>query len=379
LLAVLLPLLLFLLPAVLTALVKKVKIDNWLSPVVACYAIGIILGNLHIITLSDTLFNIIAQVTIPFAIPLLLITTNFKHWLKHARPALWSIVLAMIGVFLAAFTTFFLFRYSDNDTITAISMITGSLIGTNANLSAVGIAIQAKPDTFLMASGADVIVGAVFLVYLTAFAKKLYSRILPAYDSEKQNASRYALEERGIHRLSTTQKLHDLGWSFMTASGIAAAAAALSYTLSGRIREDIIIISISLGGILTAIFSKKVRSLHMAEPAGQYLLLIFCIVVGLRADFAAMLHHSSGIIAITAVYYGLSGLYQLILSKIFHIDVDTSIMTTAGTIFGPVFIGQIAASIKNKEVILTGMVTAIIGYALGNFAGIGIAWILERM
>jgi uncharacterized membrane protein len=70
-------------------------------------------------------------------------------------------------------------------------------------------------------------------------------------------------------------------------------------------------------------------------------------------------------------------LYQLILAKIFKIDVDTTIMTTTGTIYGPVFVGQLAAAINNKEVILTGMITAILGYSIGTMVSLAIVELLK--
>lgn len=78
------------------------------------------------------------------------------------------------------------------------------------------------------------------------------------------------------------------------------------------------------------------RSLKCSDEIGQYLLLVFCLLIGLKANFANILSQSLDVFYITFCYYGLAILYQLILAKIFKIDVDTTIMTTTGTIYGPV-------------------------------------------
>jgi len=67
------------------------------------------------------------------------------------------------------------------------------------------------------------------------------------------------------------------------------------------------------------------------------------------------------------------------LAKIFKIDADTVIITSTATIFGPAFIGQIAMSIKNKEIIFSGMIASMVGIALGNFLGVGMSTILKAL
>ena len=68
---------------------------------------------------------------------------------------------------------------------------------------------------------------------------------------------------------------------------------------------------------------------------------------------------------------------HFILASIFRIDRDTVIITSTAAIYGPAFIGPVANAIKNKEVIVTGITMGLLGYAIGNYIGIGIGMLLR--
>jgi uncharacterized membrane protein len=68
---------------------------------------------------------------------------------------------------------------------------------------------------------------------------------------------------------------------------------------------------------------------------------------------------------------------QLIFSKIFKIDVDTTIISSTALICSPPFVPVIAGAIKNKEIIFSGLTIGIIGYAIGNYLGIFMAYLLK--
>jgi uncharacterized membrane protein len=69
--------------------------------------------------------------------------------------------------------------------------------------------------------------------------------------------------------------------------------------------------------------------------------------------------------------------FQVIFSKIFKIDTDTTIITSTAFIFSAPFVPTVASALKNKEIILSGITIGIIGYATGNFLGITLAYFLR--
>jgi uncharacterized membrane protein len=65
--------------------------------------------------------------------------------------------------------------------------------------------------------------------------------------------------------------------------------------------------------------------------------------------------------------------------KIFKIDTDTYIITSVSAICSPPFVPVVAGALKNKEIILSGLTTGIIGYAIGNYLGVGLAYVFRAM
>jgi len=81
---------------------------------------------------------------------------------------------------------------------------------------------------------------------------------------------------------------------------------------------------------------------------------------------------------ISFVIFG-SLILHVLLAKLFKIDSDTVIITSAALICSPPFVPVIAGAIKNREIIVSGLTVGIIGYALGNYLGFVVAQILHNL
>ncbi len=67
---------------------------------------------------------------------------------------------------------------------------------------------------------------------------------------------------------------------------------------------------------------------------------------------------------------------QAALSKIFKIDADTTIIISTTLICSPPFV-PVAGALKNKQVIISGLNVGVLGFAIGNYLEILLAWWLE--
>ena len=52
------------------------------------------------------------------------------------------------------------------------------------------------------------------------------------------------------------------------------------------------------------------------------------------------------------------------------------IATSAAGIFGPAFAGPVASALKNPAMLITGLTTGLVGYAVGNYLGLALAYLL---
>ena len=90
------------------------------------------------------------------------------------------------------------------------------------------------------------------------------------------------------------------------------------------------------------------------------------------------LFKSGGIVFIYVVsVLSVSVLLHFFLCYIFKIDTDHAIITNTAAIYGGPFIVPVAEAIGNKKMIVTGLTTSLIGYAVGNYLGLAVAYLLK--
>jgi uncharacterized membrane protein len=68
---------------------------------------------------------------------------------------------------------------------------------------------------------------------------------------------------------------------------------------------------------------------------------------------------------------------HILLSRLFRVNADDYLITTTAFIYSPPFVPVVAAALKNKEVIITGITVGIIGYIIGNYLGVGLGYFLK--
>ena len=114
----------------------------------------------------------------------------------------------------------------------------------------------------------------------------------------------------------------------------------------------------------------------------MYFILVFSLVVASEADLGKMAGNGHSIVLLSIFLFILiavlgSLLLHAIISKIFGIDADDFIITSVALSMSPPFVPVVAGAIKNKSVVLPGLIIGIIGYAIGNYIGVFMAYILR--
>ncbi|MEM9731219.1 MAG: DUF819 family protein [Myxococcota bacterium] len=353
-----------LVPALALYLEKRVRV---LGSVAFCYVIGFIIGNAPGIAVNRGLAMELTTVCVALAIPLLLLSLNFVAWLRLAPKTVLAFFWAIVAVCTATAIARPLFATRVADSEKVAGMLVGVYTGGTPNLAAVGKMLGVSSETFVMVNAADVLVSAPYFLFLVTIGPTLLGRVLPV--SDRSNDEEDATVTTRVRPLHVAIGL-----------GLAALAVAIGVGVSefsaGIIPEEALAILVITTVAIGMSFSERVRNLEGTFEAGNYILLIFCVAIGTIADFAEVVSSSGWILTYVATVVVVALTAHLLLCRLTRIDRDTTIITSTAALFGPAFIGPVSVRLGNRAIFVSGLMSALVGYAVGNYLGLLVAYAL---
>ncbi len=356
-------------PYLLTKLTLRLKTQDLLSPVVLCYLTGIVLRNLTSVPLSDSLSMGVSQATILLAIPLLLYSTDIKGWFKLAPKTILAFVLIMVSVLMSTVLANLYFKELLPDSQMLSGMLAAVYIGGTPNMNAVGMAMEVPESTFITLNAAEMVCGGTWLIFLTTLAPRFFGFFLKPfeYPHEEDEKAFYPVNGYGVKDVLKALALTLL---------LGGLTAGLVYLIFGTFEKPgWLILTLSAFAIGASMW-QQVRNLNGAFQSGEYLLLIFCVAIGMMADIGEILTNGGTHIAFAGSVLLLSVFFHVILCRLFNIDRDTMVITSTAGFYGPPFIGQIAAVLHNRSIVVSGIITSLVGLAVANFIGVALAELL---
>jgi len=375
-------------PALVLFLCRKFSIFNKIGAVLLCYLSGIIIGNIGILPEGFTAnLGFISEATVALSLPLLLFSMNVKRWFSIAGKALLSMLGAIIAAVAVSTILFIIFNDSYESSWMLSGMSIGVYTGGTPNLAAIKSALGIDGNTYILFHTYDTIISLIYFMFLISIAPKIFGRFLPAFDKKKNRlkslgavVSETDAEEESITAYEGIFKPRVLA-GLAIAVILSAAVVGLSLVLSGLIPGDfasaftiILITSLAIG----LSFVPRVRNIKKTFQAGMYVIYIFCFVVASMTDLNQLITIDFTILAYVGISITGSMLLHAIFCRIFGVDTDTFLVTSVSAICSPPFVPVVAAALKNKAVLLSGLTTGIIGYAAGNYLGISIALFLKN-
>lgn len=358
------------LPGLIMFAGRRFKFIEAIGPVILCYISGLVLGNIPGLNIPGLVSKNLAEITVPIAIPLLLFGTDLKSWLTQARSTVLSFVFILVAVMICSTAAAFIFNNQINDVWNLAGMVVGVYTGGTPNMSAIGLALEVKNEVFLMVNAVDMVLGGSYYFFILSIGLAFYAKFL--------NVTKLTDHDQ-FHSVEP-QKLSmpNLAISAVLSLLILALAVGLDWLIFAQTSVAFIILVLTTGGILLS-FNKKVQGMDESFELGQYLLYIFCIAIGSMAQVNQLMDMGVHYLSfVTLVLIG-SILIHLFLCKLAKVDRDTAVITSIAGIFGPAFVGPVAAKMKNKTALVGGLSSGLVGYAVGNYLGLALAKLLKAI
>jgi uncharacterized membrane protein len=340
---------------------------------------------------SDLLCNQIAStqdliltIAIPLAIPMLLFSLDIKNSFRTMKHAVFSTFIAILSLLIALFIGHFLFSDSIFESWKVSGMMAGLYTGGTPNLVALGTALNVDPTIFVLTNTYDLIVGVVLLFFFITVAQRFMNLFLPHFNGKGAHKKTKDIikESEG-----NDNYINLLDWKItrplLGALGISTLIFAIGGGLSLLVPKDhqmaVVILTITTLAILVSLIP-AVNNIKKTFEFGMYLILVFSMVISSMADFSNIfqIEYLNLFLYVVIAVIG-AMLIHVVLSWIFKIDTDTTIITITALSMSPPFVPVVAGALKNKEIIVMGITVGVFGYAIGNYLGIFIAYFLKGL
>ena len=373
------------------AIVECFKRWTWMQKigtVVAAYAVGIIFaltGFVHFepgtaAALSfSKIQSTLMSVTVPLAIPLMLFNCDFKLWTKALPKTIWSLVGGISAVLVAVVSGYFIFHTPDVPEFNKVAaMMTGIYTGGTMNFNALGASLGVDKTLMAIVLAFEMVFTTPYIFFIIGGGYKVFRKLLPYDDVTRKGRKDEEVETKDIENYRGMFERKNVGGMF-AGLGLSvlflAIGAGLALLITGTLNELVVILTITTLSIIASFF-KKVRELPKTFELGMFFILIFSVIVASLFDIHSVNGGALMIGMFVAWVMVISAGLHLLLCRIMHVSGDLFCVSQIALLCSPPFVPPVVGAMKNKKVLISGIVIGLVGYAIGTYLGVAIAMLL---
>ena len=377
-----------LIPIAIIECFKRLKWMRKIGTVVAAYAIGIIFaltGFVHFeagteaaVTFSK-LQSTLMSVTVPLAIPLMLFNCDFRLWTKALPKTIWSLVGGITAVLVAVVSGYFIFRTPEIEEFNKVAaMMTGMYTGGTMNFNALGVSLGVDKTLMAIVLAFEMVLTTPYIFFIIGGGYKVFRKILPYNDVTRRGRTDEEVASKDVENYGGMFAKENVGGMF-AGLGLSvlflAIGAGLALLITGTLNELVVILTITTLSIIASFF-KKVRELPKTFELGMFFILIFSVIVASLFDIHSV-NGGSMIIGMFVAWVMVStAVLHLLFCRVAHVSGDLFCVSQVALLCSPPFVPPVVGAMQNKKVLISGIVIGLVGYAIGTYLGVLIAFVL---
>lgn len=375
-----------LIPILIIESFKRWTVVQKIGTVVLAYAAGIIASLCGVFQFEpevavtfNKLQSTLMNVAVPLAIPLMLFNCDFKLWTKALPKTAWALVGGILAVVVSVVSGYFIFRNHIPEPAKVSGMMTGIYTGGTMNFNALGASLGVDKSVMAIVLAFEMVITTPYIFFLLGGGYKIFRKILPYKDiTHKGRTDEDNVETNDVENYQGmfTKKnfigmMKGLGLSIL----FLAIGAGLALLITGTLNELVVILTITTLAIIASFF-KQVRELPKTFELGMFFILIFSVIVASMFDIHSVNGGSLYIGGFVLWIMGMSLILHLIFCRVAKVSGDLFCVSQVALLCSPPFVPPVAGAMKNKKVLISGIVVGLVGYAIGTYLGALLAWIL---
>lgn len=381
----------FLLSAVVALAVLleiRTRVFRALGSALVGILLGMVLSNTGIIPGESAAYDFLGGPAVSAGIILILITVDIKSVVKAGPRMLGAFVIGGIGSAVgASVAAVLLVDAIGPETWKLAGQYTATYTGGGVNFAAVGAALDTSGELFAAGIAADVTMTAIWMA--TCLTVPILFGRGPRGDADPhlEIAGDYA-SQSGVgegdtddgsptlhHMLFSSVgpiELHDLAFMMAIVFGTLWASDWLGAVLA-PVPSVLFLTTIAL--LLAQI--PRVSEIRGTGVIGNYLVLIFLASNGAMSVLANIVVIGPPIVYFAAITVGIHGLIIFGVGRLVGLDLKTLAVASQAAVGGPASAMALATARGYTDRLLPGVAAGLLGYAAGNYLGLGVAALLR--
>lgn len=343
------------------------------SGVMLLITAAIVLANLRIIPTKAPAYDVVWDVLVPIAIPLLLFQADLKRIVRESGPTLIAFIIGGASVVAGTTVGVWLFDLGPNEAELA-GIFTGTYIGGGLNFAAVSEATGMQGNSLLAAAYAadNVITNLHFLLIIFIPGVAWMAKRYPTHHMD--NATQFDDQDNGpVHQIANLD-VAGLLMALATAFLLAATGKFLA-TLIGKPEFSILAIT-ALALIVATLLPRQVDKLSGYREAGNVMMFIFLASVGASADVWELVETAPVLFLFATVIIVVHLAILFGIGLLFRLDLAELAMASAVCIGGPSSAPALASAKGWRDLLIPGVLAGSFGYAIGSFIGVSVtSWL----
>ncbi len=330
---------------------------------------GALLSNLGLVPATSPVYDVIQGPVTSVSVAWLLLAVDLRDLPKAGPRMIGAFGIALVGTVLGAFVAAFLFGdFFADDTRGIAAALTGTYTGGSVNFNSVGREMGLTGSLFAGLGAADAIVTGLWLgvTLIVPF------RVARAATSRED--PRPVVDMGSHHPYTAKVSLSAVGVAKLLAIGLTLVFA--SEWLGARVPGISAILWLTTLALVVG-HAPGVRDLPGAMQFGSVGLHFFFVLIGIMSRVPDIIEVGLEILYFTLTVVAVHGAVVFGIGRLCRLDVATISVASQAAVGGPSSALAVAVAREWRQLVLPGVIIGLLGYAVGTYLGLGVAFVLR--
>ena len=338
---------------------------------------AMVLSNVGILPGNSTAYEFLVGPGVSAAIVLILLSVDIRSVRKAGPVMLKAFGIGAVGTAIgSSVMALLLFSRIGEETWKLAGQFTGTYTGGGLNFAAVGQAVGTSSNLFSAGIAADVIITAIWLMVclvapVVLGRKKTRDAEIDQTKTTSQGGETYTLERSLYSSGKPVDLIHIASLIALTLgclwfSGIMASWISIFPRILWLTTIVLIVAQIP-----------AIKNLSGGAMLGNYLLLLFLASNGAKSVIANIIKVGPAIFYFAAGTVAIHGIIIFGIGRLMRLDLGTLAVASQANIGGSASAMALASARGYTDRILPGVAVGLLGYAVGNYLGLGIANLMK--